>query len=251
MRDVSWDRENAGKQFAGTSFGQVIAGLVVAAAIAFFAVTEVMVPQLSLFAPVEAAVNAESPAATMAVETEMLPAKEEFDDFMAAMDKELAEPWLPAETEEPAEPDTETSAAVVNPPARKSGEIPLSDLFYLVAEVETELDPDAVGDNGQAVGVAQIWKAVVDDANRICGQRRYSYGDRRDQVKSREIFMIYLDHYSRDYQKRTGQPPSAEICARIWNGGPYKDTANWWGKTNRYWRKVSNVLREVMPERAV
>jgi len=46
------------------------------------------------------------------------------------------------------------------------------------------------GDDGKAVGPLQIWKIRVDDCNRIVGYQRWTYEDRRDWIKSAEMFQV-------------------------------------------------------------
>jgi len=105
--------------------------------------------------------------------------------------------------------------------------------------VESENNPNAVGDNGRAVGILQIWTVVIDDVNRILGENKYTYQDRWSPEKSREIFEVYVSFYGNQYREITGQDPTAEIYARIWNGGPYG-----WRKvsTDIYWYKISKYL---------
>ncbi len=66
-----------------------------------------------------------------------------------------------------------------------------------IAIVESGNNPNAVNDNGKAIGVYQIWPIYVDDANRIA-KKRYTYEDRKCPVKSREIVRIVLKHYGKD-----------------------------------------------------
>ena len=122
--------------------------------------------------------------------------------------------------------------AAVIPIIRKPHE-----LFPILAQVESENNPRKIGDNGRAVGVAQIWKCVVDDANRIMGERKFRYCDRKSVNKSREIFAVYVEYYGNRYQRKTGRQPTAEIWSRIWNGGP-----EGWQKagTKDYWLRVSD-----------
>jgi hypothetical protein len=73
---------------------------------------------------------------------------------------------------------------------------------------------------------------MVDDVNRILGKDKYSYDDRKDCIKSREMFHVYTDHYSAD--------ESDEVKARRWNGGPKGETKK---ATEAYWKKVQACLK--------
>lgn len=113
------------------------------------------------------------------------------------------------------------------------------DLLDAIEWIESKGEPNAVGDNGNAVGSFQIWKVYVDDANRIFKlyirpmyrKDTFSYEDRWSRDKSREMVKIYLWHYGKD--------KSFEDMARIHNGGPngYKKDC-----TKAYWAKVKARL---------
>ena len=92
----------------------------------------------------------------------------------------------------------------------------------------------AVGDGGKAVGILQIHPVVVDDVNRILGETKYGLQDRTSVVKSREMFWVYTQHYSKD--------ASREVIARRWNGGPKGDKKE---ATAAYWRKVEAEIQKL------
>ena len=107
-------------------------------------------------------------------------------------------------------------------------------LFSAIILVESGGNVNAVGDNGNAVGPAQIWKIVIDDVNRIA-KTNYTYEDRKSVEKSFEVFTIYTNYYI----KKKRLPDTAENRSRLWNGGPNgADSA----KTLRYWHKVKSKL---------
>ena len=107
-------------------------------------------------------------------------------------------------------------------------------LWRAVCQVESGGRVNAIGDGGNAVGIAQIWKVCVDDVNRIIGRTEYTYDDRLSAARSKEMFLIYTRHYCRAAGGWT-----AERAARIWNGGPrgYQKTA-----TAGYWQKVERAM---------
>lgn len=107
-------------------------------------------------------------------------------------------------------------------------------LFSAIVLVESGGNVNAVGDNGNAVGPAQIWKIVIDDVNRIA-HTSYTYTDRKSAQKSFEVFAIYTGYYI----KKKALPDTAENRSRIWNGGPNGATSS---KTLPYWRKVKSKL---------
>ena len=105
-------------------------------------------------------------------------------------------------------------------------------LWRAICQVESNNDPNAIGDNGNAVGIAQIWPICVDDVNRIVGEQRYTYADRYDPEKSRQMFWLYVRHY-----KPKG---TWEQWSRIWNGGPKGHLKK---ATVKYWAKVKGALQ--------
>ena len=104
-------------------------------------------------------------------------------------------------------------------------------LVQSIILVESEGKKDAVGDNGKAVGLFQIHPIMVRDVNRIIGENVYTYHDRLDSVKSREMFEIYQSYYNPDKDLQT--------AAYLWNGGPRY--YNYMGNVKKYWKKINNV----------
>jgi len=125
--------------------------------------------------------------------------------------------------------------------------ITFDQLIFALAIVESSLNPLAVGDNGNAVGYLQITPAVVQDVNTFYGTT-YEMDDRYDTRKSVEICKKYLKYWGEVFEKKTGRPPSAEIYAKMWNGGCYA-----WKKTDpkvlknldNYWNKVNKQLDNI------
>lgn len=107
----------------------------------------------------------------------------------------------------------------------------LDSLIDALVKVESKGDVNAIGDNGKAVGCLQIWCDVIEDVNRF-SMVQYTYDDRYDYVKSKEICRKYLLHYG-------GRNASNETYARIWNGGPKGHTKI---STKKYWNKVKVYL---------
>ena len=106
-------------------------------------------------------------------------------------------------------------------------------IFYVEASGRLT-PPDA--DGGKAVGPMQIWPITVDDANRILGEERFSYEDRKDLAKAVDIFWIVSDHYCRAFSDW-----SDEGRARRWNRGP--DRQKWTDAEGaKYWKKVKRWM---------
>ena len=89
------------------------------------------------------------------------------------------------------------------------------------------------GDNGAAAGILQIHKIFVDDVNRILGKDKYTYDDRWNEAKSREMVTIWFRHYSKHW--------SQEKCIRWYNAG-----GNWQCEAaERYYKKVQRLMKGV------
>ena len=103
----------------------------------------------------------------------------------------------------------------------------LDELIEKIWQVESSgrLNPPD-GDSGEAAGPLQIHKCVIDDVNRRYGMD-FSYADRRDLDKSKQIAKLYVTMWL-EFHKQ-------EIAARIFNGGP----RGWQKKsTDAYWLKI-------------
>lgn len=104
-------------------------------------------------------------------------------------------------------------------------------LLRAVETVESHGDPNAVGDNGRAVGILQLHPSYVAEANRLRprGTPKFTLADRRDRAKSETMFWIVSDHYGGNREER----------ARRHNGGP---TGQRKASTVQYWSKVQDAL---------
>ena len=112
-------------------------------------------------------------------------------------------------------------------------------LLHALKMAESGCKSDANGDRGKAVGILQLHKVYVDDANRIVGYKKYSYNDRYDVRKSEEMTRLVLTHYGKHYKRITCKRCTDEILARIHNRG----FSQWNDKLGeRYWNKVKQFM---------
>ena len=123
-------------------------------------------------------------------------------------------------------------------------------LIPFLCLIESNNDPNAIGDNGKAVGILQIHECVVHDVNKYIlanspQSGTYTLEDRLDPKKSKEICSIYLTIWGRYYEETTNIPADIEVLSRIWNGG-----AKGWSKssTEKYWDKVESKIMEKREE---
>ena len=124
-----------------------------------------------------------------------------------------------------------------------SGLVASEDVFIkaLIAH-ESNGNDRAVGDThlaNRAYGCLQVRKPCLDDVNRIY-RTKYQV---KDCIGNRELSVWICKAYLAIYAKesRLGRVPTAEDCARIWNGGP-----DGWKKesTLGYWEKVKKLLEK-------
>ena len=71
------------------------------------------------------------------------------------------------------------------------GMITLTELILALCLIESSLDPNAIGDGGDAVGILQIHECVILDVNRIYGTE-YNLNDRYDPMLSKMICRKWL-----------------------------------------------------------
>ena len=126
----------------------------------------------------------------------------------------------------------------------------LDDLLDAIEWVESKGEANAVGDNGEAVGVYQIHKIYVDDLNRFSDwfayRAKYNYDDRWNRHKSRQMVSRYVWYYTTKIMPELTLSDCGmrelEAMARIHNGGPdgYKSPA-----TKKYWLKVKARMLKV------
>ena len=107
-----------------------------------------------------------------------------------------------------------------------------------VIQVESKGDPKAYNKNGDCVGILQITKGVVRQCNIWLKaekkEKRFTFNDRWDVEKSKEMFIMYQEHYNKT--------KSAERAFKIWNCGPgYNKTK---AKAERYASKCLKYYKK-------
>ncbi|HOV76799.1 MAG TPA: transglycosylase SLT domain-containing protein [Sedimentisphaerales bacterium] len=103
-------------------------------------------------------------------------------------------------------------------------------LLDAIAEVESRNDPNAVGDQGRAIGAYQIHRRYWQDGTRILGMD-WPYQDAWDPWRARQVVRAYLCYY--------GRGKGLLDMARIHNGGPRGHEKE---ATQEYARKIEAIL---------
>lgn len=117
-------------------------------------------------------------------------------------------------------------------------------VIAVLIRVESGGDAYAVGDDGRAIGVLQMHKCAVDEANRIeviaarktnriVGEKRWTYSDRYDPAKSREMCRVTLERNWR----RGVRDPVALACR--WRNPNGRNIPRW------HRSKIEKAMKEV------
>ena len=114
----------------------------------------------------------------------------------------------------------------------------LPQLISALILVESGGDPRMIGDSGSAIGCLQIHQPFVTDVNKYFGTT-FSHEQMFDPQSARLCAVYWLIRRAGDYQRRTGQQPTAEVCARMFKGGPYGYLDD---STLSYWQSVQQHM---------
>ena len=112
----------------------------------------------------------------------------------------------------------------------------MTDVLAAIRIVESNDNPDAVGDGGYSIGCYQIQKCYWLDAKEF-SDLDGTYLDCYNRGYADRTVRCYMDRYATE--RRLGREVTQEDIARIHNGGPngYKKKA-----TLKYWEKVKKEL---------
>ncbi len=106
-----------------------------------------------------------------------------------------------------------------------------------IIQVESKGNPNAYNKNGDCVGILQITRICVKEANNILKDAKseivFSLSDRWDVEKSKKIFILIQNKYNPEHDL-------IKAC-RIWNEGPYYNKQI---KTTEYVKKVLQYLNK-------
>lgn len=95
------------------------------------------------------------------------------------------------------------------------------------------------GDGGRAIGAYQIHRAYwIDGCKELKVDWPYEYAKQPKYAK--QIVTAYLKRYGRHYEKTEKKKATAEVLAKIHNGGLY----GWKNpNTGKYWEKVRKAMK--------
>lgn len=87
-----------------------------------------------------------------------------------------------------------------------------------------------------AVGMLQIRKGMVDYLNQINGYRKYTYADRNNPIKAKEMF--------REFQTRFNPEFDIDYGCHIWNAGQNRVRERW-HLTSKYRKEVWKYINTI------
>lgn len=114
----------------------------------------------------------------------------------------------------------------------------LSSIMSILKVVETNSNPDSIGDNGRSYGILQIQRSVLKDVNRIYGTN-YKHEQMFSEKASEEVFKLYLCYGKEVFLRKHCRFPTEQEIVRMWNGGIYKGYT--YRQTKDYYKKYLNV----------
>ena len=116
------------------------------------------------------------------------------------------------------------------------------ELLDAICQVESNCNPNTVGDNGNAIGAYQIWYNYWYDAVTWLDDDDLELSDGYescyDKDYAEKVVLTYWQRYATS--KRLGRTPTNEDRARQHNGGPNGHKKE---STIKYWTKVKKVLQ--------
>jgi len=115
----------------------------------------------------------------------------------------------------------------------------MEDLLDAIECVESGGDSNAIGDSKRAIGAYQLHTIYVDECNRILKLQKidkcFTWNDRWDKAKSREITRIVLSYYQARFKLNLVE------VGRCHNGGMYGYKKE---STVKYGNKIKKLLKE-------
>jgi len=101
-----------------------------------------------------------------------------------------------------------------------------------IIAVESEGNQKAHNSKGDCAGILQITPILVKECNNLLkgknSKKRYTFGDRYNASKSKEMFIILQEHFNPEL--------NVEKAIKQWNCGFY--TKRWKSKSIGYYKKV-------------
>tara|TARA_R100000773_G_scaffold19838_1_gene17790 strand:- start:1586 stop:2014 length:429 start_codon:yes stop_codon:yes gene_type:complete len=136
-----------------------------------------------------------------------------------------------------------TIAAAITAVAPPKDAPAIDHALYAMRIVESNNNPDAVGDRGKAIGIYQVWRIYWTDAIEYTPSIGGEYKDCFNPEYAEQIVRSYMRRYCN--KRRLGHEPTIRDYCIIHNGGPNAHKATGQKKKNldKYWAKCKEVLK--------
>jgi len=110
-------------------------------------------------------------------------------------------------------------------------------ILFLIGHIESGHNPQAIGDNGKAIGHLQIHEACVQDVNRHF-KTDYCHTDMDIPELAIEVFYKYIAIGEHLFIKKHGRFPEEKDIVLFWNHGIYYQP-----KKSKYYEKYKQVKK--------
>lgn len=93
---------------------------------------------------------------------------------------------------------------------------------------------ETIGDNGKAVGPAQMWKTQVDECNRIIKKmykttdNTWKYDDRKSVLCTRSMIRVFLQHRALTWYQQLGEYPTNDRLVATWHRPKINAQKEWY-----------------------
>lgn len=119
-------------------------------------------------------------------------------------------------------------------------------ILVVLKKIESNNNPNAIGDDGKAFGILQIHKIYVDEVNQRFGTE-YSHKDMFNEDCAEEVFTLYMKYAIKVYYRKYKKYPNEEVIVRSHNGGLYtgyrkKSTMNYYKKYIKWKYKIEGRM---------
>lgn len=118
----------------------------------------------------------------------------------------------------------------------------MNELLLALLTIIPQLEGDSRGNPAEnALGPYHITPVMVQEVNRII-KTSYKHEDALNQRLAKHMVVVHLQHWGKQYEKRTGKKASIAILAAIHNKGPFgykKETGRDYGN------RAKNIYEEM------
>lgn len=97
----------------------------------------------------------------------------------------------------------------------------IPEIIKILRVIESQNDPNAIGDNGNAKGVLQIHSIYVKEVNNRYGTS-FKHNEMFDPVKAEEVTRLYMKFFIKYYNKKFNKMPTEKEIVQCHNFGAFQ-----------------------------